>query len=87
MATKEDQEILRLLVQHVSRAFYESKYTIIMDQLARHPVYVSERVAFLCSMVFNGCHPVASRMMTWQEEWAYSLRSLIKSSRYCRMTR
>ena len=38
MATKEDQEILRLLVQHVSRAFYESKYTIIMDQLARHPV-------------------------------------------------
>ncbi|PPR00759.1 hypothetical protein CVT24_000784 [Panaeolus cyanescens] len=38
MATKEDQETLRLLVQHVSRAFYEPKYTIIMDQLARHPV-------------------------------------------------
>lgn len=38
MATKEDQEILRLLVQYVSRAFYEPKYTIIMDQLARHAV-------------------------------------------------
>ena len=40
MATKEDQETLRLLVQYVSRAFYEPKYTIILDQLARHPVYV-----------------------------------------------
>ena len=38
MATKDDRETLRLLVQHVSRAFYEPKYTIIMDQLARHPV-------------------------------------------------
>jgi transcription initiation factor TFIIE subunit alpha len=38
MATKQEQETLRLLVQHVSRAFYEPKYTIIMDQLARHPV-------------------------------------------------
>lgn len=38
MATKEDQETLRLLVQYVSRAFYEPKYTIIMDQLARHTV-------------------------------------------------
>jgi transcription initiation factor TFIIE subunit alpha len=38
MATKEEQETLRLLVQHVSRAFYEPKYTIVMDMLARHPV-------------------------------------------------
>lgn len=38
MATKEDQESLRLLVQHVSRAFYEAKFIVIMDQLARHPV-------------------------------------------------
>jgi transcription initiation factor TFIIE subunit alpha len=38
MATKEDQDILRLLVQHVSRAFYDAKYTVIMDQLARNPV-------------------------------------------------
>jgi transcription initiation factor TFIIE subunit alpha len=38
MATKEDQETLRLLVQYVSRAFYEPKFTIIMDQLARHTV-------------------------------------------------
>jgi transcription initiation factor TFIIE subunit alpha len=38
MATKEDRETLRLLVQQVSRSFYEPKYTIIMDQLARHTV-------------------------------------------------
>jgi len=38
MTTKEEQEALRLLVQHVSRGFYEPKFTIIMDQLARHPV-------------------------------------------------
>ncbi|KAF8882514.1 TFIIE alpha subunit-domain-containing protein [Gymnopilus junonius] len=45
MATKEDQETLRLLVQHVSRAFYEPKYTIIMDQLARHPVLKDDDLA------------------------------------------
>ncbi len=38
MATKEDQEALRLLVLHVSRAFYDARYIIIMDQLSRHPV-------------------------------------------------
>ncbi|CCM04771.1 uncharacterized protein FIBRA_06962 [Fibroporia radiculosa] len=30
---KDEQETLRLLVQHVSRAFYEPKYTVVMDQL------------------------------------------------------
>ncbi|KAG5652366.1 hypothetical protein H0H81_005228 [Sphagnurus paluster] len=45
MATKEDQETLRLLVQHVSRAFYEPKFTIIMDQLARHPVLKDDDLA------------------------------------------
>ena len=44
-------------------------------------------MAFRCSMAFNGCHPVASRMMTWQGEWASSLKSSTKSSRSCRMTR
>jgi transcription initiation factor TFIIE subunit alpha len=38
MATKEEQETLHRLVQHVSRAFYEPKYTIILDQLVRNPV-------------------------------------------------
>lgn len=38
--SKEDQEALRLLVQHVARAFYEPRYTIVLDQLVRHPVYV-----------------------------------------------
>ncbi|KJA14953.1 hypothetical protein HYPSUDRAFT_208266 [Hypholoma sublateritium FD-334 SS-4] len=45
MATKDDQETLRLLVQHVSRAFYEPKFTIIMDQLARHPVLKDDDLA------------------------------------------
>ncbi|KAG1870003.1 TFIIE alpha subunit-domain-containing protein [Suillus subluteus] len=45
MATKEDQEALRLLVQHVSRGFYEPKFTIIMDQLARHPVLKDDDLA------------------------------------------
>ncbi|KAJ7193502.1 TFIIE alpha subunit-domain-containing protein [Mycena pura] len=45
MATKENRETLRLLVQHVSRAFYEPKYTIIMDQLARHSVLKDDDLA------------------------------------------
>ncbi|KAJ6508984.1 TFIIE alpha subunit-domain-containing protein [Mycena sanguinolenta] len=45
MATKEDRETLRLLVQQVSRAFYEPKYTIIMDQLARHTVLKDDDLA------------------------------------------
>ncbi|KAF4583422.1 TFIIE alpha subunit family protein [Pleurotus pulmonarius] len=45
MATKEEQETLRLLVQHVSRSFYEAKYTIILDQLARHPVLKDDDLA------------------------------------------
>ncbi len=36
--SKDEQETLRLLVQHVSRAFYEPKFTVVMDQLIRHPV-------------------------------------------------
>lgn len=38
MATKDEQETIRRLVQHVSRAFYEPKYTVILDQLSRHLV-------------------------------------------------
>ncbi|KAK7462844.1 hypothetical protein VKT23_007420 [Stygiomarasmius scandens] len=45
MATQEEKEILRKLVQHVSRAFYEAKFTIIMDQLARHPVLKDDDLA------------------------------------------
>lgn len=45
MATKEEQETLRLLVQQVSRAFYEPKYIIILDQLARHPVLKDDELA------------------------------------------
>lgn len=36
--SKDDQEALRLLVQYVARAFYEPKFTIVLDQLVRHPV-------------------------------------------------
>ncbi|KAF6764118.1 transcription initiation factor TFIIE alpha subunit [Ephemerocybe angulata] len=45
MSTKEEKETLRILVQHVSRAFYEPKYTIIMDQLARYPVLKDDELA------------------------------------------
>ncbi|TEB23350.1 hypothetical protein FA13DRAFT_1818485 [Coprinellus micaceus] len=45
MSTKEEKEILRILVQHVSRAFYEPKFTIIMDQLARYPVLKDDELA------------------------------------------
>ncbi|KAJ3486221.1 hypothetical protein NLI96_g4391 [Meripilus lineatus] len=42
---KEDQESLRLLVQHVARAFYEPRYTIVLDQLVRHPVLKDDDLA------------------------------------------
>ncbi|KAH9924074.1 TFIIE alpha subunit-domain-containing protein [Fomitopsis serialis] len=43
--SKDEQDTLRLLVQHVSRAFYEPKYTVVMDQLARHPVLKDDDLA------------------------------------------
>ncbi|KAJ3845187.1 TFIIE alpha subunit-domain-containing protein [Lentinula raphanica] len=45
MATPEEQDTLRLLVQHVARGFYEAKYVIILDQLARHPVIKDDDLA------------------------------------------
>ncbi|EIW78414.1 hypothetical protein CONPUDRAFT_138702 [Coniophora puteana RWD-64-598 SS2] len=45
MATREDQETLRILVQHVSRGFYEPKFSIVLDQLARHPVLKDDDLA------------------------------------------
>lgn len=45
MASKEEQETLRLLTQHVSRAFYEPKFVIILDTLARHPVLRDDDLA------------------------------------------
>lgn len=38
MATKDDQDILRLLVQYVARSFYEPRYVVVLDMLVRHPV-------------------------------------------------
>ncbi|KZT69099.1 hypothetical protein DAEQUDRAFT_750949 [Daedalea quercina L-15889] len=43
--SKDEQDTLRLLVQHVSRAFYEPKYTVVMDQLARHSVLKDDDLA------------------------------------------
>ncbi|KAI0726537.1 TFIIE alpha subunit-domain-containing protein [Fomitopsis betulina] len=43
--SKDEQETLRLLVQHVSRAFYEPRFTVVMDQLARHPVLKDDDLA------------------------------------------
>ncbi|KAF8549041.1 hypothetical protein OG21DRAFT_1421978 [Imleria badia] len=45
MTTKEERETLRLLVQHVARGFYEPKYIILLDQLARHPVLKDDDLA------------------------------------------
>ena len=38
MSSKDEREVLKLLVQHVCRGFYDPKYTVVMDQLVRHPV-------------------------------------------------
>ncbi|KAH8082851.1 TFIIE alpha subunit-domain-containing protein [Cristinia sonorae] len=43
--SKDDQEALRLLVQYVARAFYEPKFTIVLDQLVRHPVLKDDDLA------------------------------------------
>ncbi|KAH9923017.1 TFIIE alpha subunit-domain-containing protein [Amylocystis lapponica] len=43
--TTTEKDTLRLLVQHVSRAFYEPKYTVVMDQLVRHPVLKDDELA------------------------------------------
>ncbi|KAI9567010.1 TFIIE alpha subunit-domain-containing protein [Boletus coccyginus] len=45
MATKEEQETLHLLVQHVARGFYEPRYIILLDLLARHPVLKDDDLA------------------------------------------
>ncbi|KAF8527611.1 TFIIE alpha subunit-domain-containing protein [Hysterangium stoloniferum] len=45
MSTKEEKEVLKLLVQHVCRGFYEAKYTVVMDQLVRHPVLKEDDLA------------------------------------------
>ncbi|KAK7685566.1 hypothetical protein QCA50_011433 [Cerrena zonata] len=42
---KEDQDVLHLLVQHVARAFYEPRFTIVLDQLIRHPVLKDDDLA------------------------------------------
>lgn len=45
MSTPDERQVLTGLVQQVSRAFYDPKYTIIMDQLARHPVLKDDDLA------------------------------------------
>ena len=38
MLTEESRAALYLLVQHVTRAFYDPRFIVVMDQLARHQV-------------------------------------------------
>ncbi|KAH8998756.1 hypothetical protein EDB86DRAFT_3145866 [Lactarius hatsudake] len=38
MLTEENKAALYLLVQHVTRAFYDPRFIVVMDQLARHQV-------------------------------------------------
>ncbi|KZS87247.1 hypothetical protein SISNIDRAFT_537784 [Sistotremastrum niveocremeum HHB9708] len=42
---QDNMATLRLLVQQVSRSFYEPKYIVVMDQLARHPVIKDDDLA------------------------------------------
>ncbi|KAF8609612.1 hypothetical protein BDV93DRAFT_518404 [Ceratobasidium sp. AG-I] len=43
--SNETTRALQTLVQHVSRAFYESRFVVVMDQLARLPVIKEEELA------------------------------------------
>ncbi|EIN08206.1 transcription initiation factor TFIIE alpha subunit [Punctularia strigosozonata HHB-11173 SS5] len=45
MATPEEKETLRKLVQHVARAFYEPQCIIILDLLSRYPVMKIDELA------------------------------------------
>jgi transcription initiation factor TFIIE subunit alpha len=38
MLSEENRAALYLLVQHVTRAFYDPRFIVVMDQLARHQV-------------------------------------------------
>jgi transcription initiation factor TFIIE subunit alpha len=38
MLTEDNKAALYLLVQHVTRAFYDPRFIVVMDQLARHQV-------------------------------------------------
>ncbi|KAI0005512.1 TFIIE alpha subunit-domain-containing protein [Russula compacta] len=45
MLTEESRAALYLLVQHVTRAFYDPRYIVVMDQLARHQVLKDDDLA------------------------------------------
>ncbi|EJU02443.1 hypothetical protein DACRYDRAFT_22084 [Dacryopinax primogenitus] len=50
MASADDKAALRLLVQHVSRAFYDSKFVVILDQLAHQDVLKDDELAHRVGM-------------------------------------
>ncbi|KAH9075842.1 hypothetical protein EDB83DRAFT_2352605 [Lactarius deliciosus] len=45
MLTEENKAALYLLVQHVTRAFYDPRFIVVMDQLARHQVLKDDDLA------------------------------------------
>ncbi|KAI0271489.1 TFIIE alpha subunit-domain-containing protein [Gloeopeniophorella convolvens] len=45
MLTEDDKAALFLLIQHVTRAFYDPRYIVVMDQLARHQVLKDDDLA------------------------------------------
>jgi len=45
MLTEESRAALYLLVQHVTRAFYDPRFIVVMDQLARHQVLKDDDLA------------------------------------------
>lgn len=60
---------LRLLVQQVARAFYEPKFIILLDQLARNPVYV----VVITIKKANWYMFAVSKMTTWPQEWVIAV--------------
>ncbi|KAN0121598.1 TFIIE alpha subunit domain containing protein [Russula decolorans] len=45
MSNEENRAALYLLVQHVTRAFYDPRFIVVMDQLARHQVLKDDDLA------------------------------------------
>ncbi|KAI0307613.1 TFIIE alpha subunit-domain-containing protein [Multifurca ochricompacta] len=45
MLTEENKATLYLLVQHVTRAFYDPRFIVVMDQLSRHQVLKDDDLA------------------------------------------
>ncbi|KAI0724337.1 TFIIE alpha subunit-domain-containing protein [Cerioporus squamosus] len=74
--SKDEQETLRLLVQHVSRAFYEPKFTVVMDQLIRHPVLKDDDLAGRMGLQLKELNKIMATLETHKLVRAYRQNEL-----------